>query len=166
VTAEERAETELAVVAPFVPWEIGSVFAPSAIPLHVTMLSNFVIDRAQLSEVLDRIEHVATSTSPLIALGGRPELFGPLRNVKVTELADSHQLMTVHLTLRGAVGDLGRPVEPSYQDAGFRPHVTEVAGSGLAQGEQALLETFAVLDCTAVDRVVVASYPAQPAGRC
>ena len=68
----------------------------------------------------------------------------------------SDQLRRLHYRLLNDVRRAGAdPVQPRYNGAGYRPHVSDTCdGPLITPGDQLVLRTLAILDCTRPARLL------------
>jgi hypothetical protein len=148
--------TELAVVVPLAAMPVGATYPAGRIPLHVTVLSNVVLDGAP--EVLvPALAAIAATTPVLASRAVTDELFGPNKDIAVTEIAVKPDLRRLRDRLFSAAAALGAtPVVPAFHGDGYRAHATVThSGERLAPGDTVVLGSLALLDCSSLVRRVI-----------
>lgn len=124
----------------------GTEFDAKHWPLHVTLVSNFVVDRKaaglfeQLAE-LAAIERIVTTTA------GDDDYFGPQKQVRVTTLVMTPELRSLHnriITLlknNDAIFDASQ-----YQEEGYRAHATVQLLKRLHKGDLVVIDELTIVD--------------------
>lgn len=147
------------MIAPLAPMSVGDEFdsGVGAVPLHMTVLTKVRVPRDRSAAVAAVVRNVAAVTAPFtIVAVGRAE-FGHQGTVQVTTVELSDQLRRLHTRLLDDVGRTGvDQVQPAYNGDGYRPHISDTRdGQLINPGEQLMLTTLAILDCTRPVRQLV-----------
>ena len=153
----------LVVVLPLAPLEVGSSFAVSAWPLHVTVLPPFLTD-APADAVAAAILAATREHPPLTVVAGPDDLFGRRHDIPVSLIAPSSELTLLHRTLVAAVHPFAaEPDEPAFTGGGFSAHVTHKPPARVHQGDSLTLSQIALVDMLprahAAGRTVLATHP-------
>jgi 2'-5' RNA ligase len=156
----------LVVVLPLTPLRVGSSFAVSAWPLHITVLPPFLTD-APAAAITSAIVSAVHPQPPLTVVAGLDELFGRRHDIPVTLVEPSVELAALHRTLVAAVRPFAaEPDEPAFTGAGFRAHVTHKPPARVHQGDTLTLTQLALVDMLprahAAGRTVLAAHPLSP----
>lgn len=143
---------ELVVIAPLAPVSVGDEFdsGVGAVPLHMTVLTKVRVRRDLSEAVAAAVRDIAVATAPVRLVAGGRAGFGHEGAVHVTTVEMSDQLRGLHSRLLKDVCRAGGvPVQPAYNGDGYRPHVSDTRDGQLVNpGEQLVLTTLAILDCT------------------
>lgn len=124
----------------------GTEFDAKHWPLHVTLASNFVVDRKSVG-LFDKLTELASSENPVTTTTGDDDYFGSQKQVHVTTLVMSQELQTLHNHIIALLKDLGATFdEPQYQEAGYRAHATVQAEKRLHKGEVVTIDELTVVD--------------------
>jgi 2'-5' RNA ligase len=153
---EVKQMSEVAVVFPLAEMQVGDTYVLNDIPLHLTVLSDARINSPILGFV-EEVRRVAEGWAPFTAEALDFQLFGPARNIPVTEVTVVPTLRRLHESLCEVVRSHGgEAVEPAYWGEGFRAHVTKTQrGLSVAPGEDVWLDRLAVIDCSEPIRSVI-----------
>lgn len=140
------------MIAPLAPMNVGDEFdsGVGAVPLHMTVLPKVRIARDRSAAVAAVVRGIASTTAPVgIVASGRAG-FGHEGSVQVTTVEMSDQLRRLHSRLLTDVCRAGaESVQAAYNGDGYRPHVSDTRDGQLVNpGDQLLLTTLAILDCT------------------
>ncbi|HEU5121234.1 MAG TPA: hypothetical protein VFT59_00165 [Candidatus Saccharimonadales bacterium] len=124
---------------------VGTEFSWTEWPLHVTLADVFKIDwdAPTIHEKLTTISHRIAAT----AIADHDELFGPEKNVRVTILDMSAELLELHYELVSLL-EKGNVVfnNPHYIKEGFRAHATVQSNNRLALGGVVTFNSFTLID--------------------
>jgi hypothetical protein len=153
----------LVVVLPLTPLEVGSSFAVSAWPLHITVLPPFLTD-APAREIAAAILAATRVHPPLTVVAGADELFGRRHTIPVSLVDASLELTALHRTLVTAIRPFAaEPDEPAFTGDGFRAHVTHKPPARVHPGDTLTLTQLALVDMLprahAAGRTVLAAHP-------
>lgn len=124
----------------------GTEFAASSWPLHVTLASNFVVDW-ESTGLIEKLSALLAKRDSVEAAVGDDEYFGPQKQVHVTLLEMSEELVSLHndtITLLkecGAVFD-----EPQYLEEGYRAHATVQTHPRLHKGDTVRINELTIVD--------------------
>lgn len=120
------------------PLKIGAAY--KTLPLHCTLLHRF-FSRLPPSDIDAKVRWLFAQTKPLLLTPEERIAFGPNR-VLVARLRLSPALQAIHLKLYGQLNELGvRYSETDWVGPGYKPHVTDQAGTSLALDESRLSRT-------------------------
>ena len=134
------------VVLPLTPMAVGDRFSTREWPLHVTLVQVFASD-ATPARVGSCLAVVAAAASPITAVAGEDEDFGPSRTIPVTVIEPSVELDALHAACVMALDRLGPVYEnPEYMDEGYRPHVTVKRHQRVTAGDRLELRQIALVD--------------------
>ena len=145
----------LAVVAVPEPLEKGARFPRAIWPSHVTLASNFFVD-ASPTDVVDAVRAVCLSAGPIAIRFEGMAWFGRDENIPV-QLVDSAQIVALHEQLADVLEALPlfEAEEPPYWRAGYRPHMTHVAGRDTPGGAELMLRHVVIADVEGADATVL-----------
>jgi 2'-5' RNA ligase len=126
--------------------EPGAEFAAKDWPLHITLVSNFAVDR--LTTRLDqRLENLMNTHNPIPATAGGEALFGADETVRVTVLEENASLSALHKATVDLLRNLGAQFdEPRYLEAGYRAHATVRPQARLNQADTILIDEITLID--------------------
>jgi len=134
------------VIAKFLePITDGTEFDANHWPLHVTLVSNFVLERKAVG-LFEQLAELAARKEPVTVIAGDDEYFGPQHQVHVTTLVMTSELQALHneiitlLKRDSAVLDA-----PRYQEAGYRAHAT-VQAERLRKGDLVVIDELTLVD--------------------
>jgi 2'-5' RNA ligase len=144
---------EVAVIAPLVPVVKGESFDYELIPLHVTLLPNFLIE-TEIETAVQAVARIAESWKAFEFRATGIDQFGPAADIEVVTIDASDELTKLHKSLREAFSGIGIAVNPEYHGAGYRPHSTTQPGSRVEVGETRVIDRLVLLDCTLPVRTV------------
>lgn len=114
-------------------------------PLHVTVVSNFVVDDRAPAEVASIVRDVATLYPRFTVNLGPLALFGPARDLPVL-LAEHAFLHVLHTKIAAAISELPafRPDSAEFWGPGYRPHATITSYSTPPPSRQTSITNLAV----------------------
>ena len=136
----------LVIVASLESLTVGTTFATSRFPLHVTLVPPFRVD-CELTTLIAAVEEVSRETGCMLAEVFGQEQFGPDANIAVALIRSIASILNVHSRLTEALMPLGwLAKEPHYDGEGFRPHITGTDDRHVSLGEQFLLDQVAVIE--------------------
>lgn len=152
--------SEVAVISPLEEMRVGDTYVLDDLPLHLTVLPNARFDSPSM-RCVEEVRRIATSFRPFVAGALRFEMFGPNRDIPVTEIRVVRELRQLHEELRDAVRKVGGvAVEPAYWGAGYRAHVTKTQRHrSIEPGDEVWIDRLALIDCTEPVRRVVSVEP-------
>lgn len=152
----------LAVVAIPAPLEMSAQFPRATWPAHVTLAGNFLVD-APLTRVSEVTRAACANVEPMTARFEGVELFGRERDIPV-QLVRSAQVVSLHNRLAADLEKLASfsPEEPLHWRAGFRAHMTHVAGRETPEGDELLLDHVAIAEIDGAHASVVDVFPLAP----
>lgn len=115
-------------------------------PLHVTLVSNFVVDWNS-TDLLKKLHDLLAKTHPVHVVAGDDEFFGGARNVRVTILDMTPELMTFHKQIITILEDAGAVFdEPEFGGDGYRAHATVQKAHRLHKGDRVLIDEVTIVD--------------------
>lgn len=136
----------LVIVLPVTPLRVGSSFAVSAWPLHITALPPFLTD-APADEIAAAIDAAARTQPPLTVITGADELFGRRHDIPVSLIQPHDELTALHRTLVGTLRPFAaEPDEPAFTGPGFRAHITHKPPARVHPGDTLTLSQLALVD--------------------
>lgn len=114
-------------------------------PVHVTVLSNFVVDDYAVAAVTSIVREGTGRQSAFDVDLGPRAMFGPRRDVPVL-LAEHPVFHALHGSLSGSVEPLSgfRPDHVEFWGAGYRPHATVSSDAQSAGARQISITNLAV----------------------
>lgn len=135
------------VIAKFLePVADGTEFAATHWPLHVTLASNFVVDRKAIN-LFDELEELASKENSVTTTASEDDYFGPQKQVHVTTLTMTSELQTLHTHIIALLKSLGATFdEPQYQEEGYRAHATVQADKRLHKGDTVTIDELTIVD--------------------
>lgn len=135
----------LVIIAPIEPLAVGDRHAVERFPLHATVVPPFTCLSGRRA-VEEAVASVAAITQPVPTAVGASARFGRNRDVPVA-LIEPELLAELHARLVVELESLGwSPVDPDFNGAGYRPHVTATREAALAVGAVLILDHLAVVD--------------------
>ncbi|MFC9560859.1 2'-5' RNA ligase family protein [Agromyces sp. NPDC056965] len=145
----------LAVVAVPVPIEKGTRFPRATWPSHVTLASNFFVDAA-LAEVVDAVRAACVGAGPITIQFEGIAQFGRDKGIRV-QLVNSAQTVALHEQLADLLEALPHfaAEESLYWRAGYRPHMTHVAGRDTPDDAELMLRHVVIADIDGADATVL-----------
>ena len=149
---------ELVVIAPLVPVGLGDEFAGAGtVPLHLTVLPKVRLPADRSADLSAVVDDIAATTAPIAVVADGRAGFGHDGEIPVTTVELSATLRRLHLRLRDDVLRVGAvAAQPAYSGDGYRPHVSDTGdGAKVSPGEQMLLTSLTILDCTLPTRRLV-----------
>lgn len=124
----------------------GTEFDAKHWPLHVTLASNFVIDRKGVG-LFEKLTTLASTEKGITATAGQDDSFGPQKQVHVTTLVMTPALKQLHTHIIALLKDLGATFdEPQYQEAGYRAHATVQIDNRLHEHDVVTIDELTVVD--------------------
>lgn len=152
-----------AVVAVPAPLEEGARFPRAVWPAHVTLASNFTVDTA-LVQVVDAVRAACVDVEPMTIRFEEKAQFGPNQDIPV-QLVSSAHVVSLHERLADVLEALPQfaAEEPLYWRAGYRPHMTHVAGRDTPEGSKAVLRIVVIAEIDGATASVVGQFPLYPA---
>lgn len=135
------------VIATFLePIIDGTEFDAKHWPLHVTLASNFVIDR-KATGLFEKLSELGTNEQVIATTAGEDDYFGLHKQVHVTTLVMTPELRALHNNIIALLKNLGATFdEPQYQEKGYRAHVTVQADKRLHKGDAVSISNLTVVD--------------------
>lgn len=134
------------IVKFFDPIADGTEFDAKHWPLHVTLASNFVVDRKAVG-LFDRLVKLASNEKSVTTTASGEDYFGPQKQVHVTTLTMTPEVRTLHNHIIALLKNLGATFdEPQYQEEGYRAHATIQVDKRLHEGDAVNIDEFTVVD--------------------
>lgn len=128
------------------PMTDGTEFDAKNWPLHVTLASNFIIDRKHVG-LLEKLEVFARNEKSITTTAGNDAYFGPQKHVHVTTLVITPALKELHYHIIALLKRLGATFDdPQYQEAGYRAHVTVQVDKRLTKNDPVIIDELTVVD--------------------
>lgn len=143
---EELFTQKWAIISLLEEKEEGHRFNHTDTPLHVTLAGVFAVELS--GNLLAESMSDAMRGQPSIEVTAeRRALFGPGKDISVTALCISDEVMQLHDRVYSWLGELGVVYNsPEYQGKGFLPHVTDQKSSILNVGDTCLLQSVSLID--------------------
>lgn len=124
----------------------GTEFDAKHWPLHVTLASNFIIDR-KAADLFENLAELASNEKPVTTTASEDDYFGPQKQVHVTTLTMTPELSSLHNHIIALLKNLGATFdEPHYQEEDYRAHATVQAEKRLHKGDAVNIDEFTVVD--------------------
>lgn len=124
----------------------GTEFDAKHWPLHVTLASNFIVDRKAVN-LFDKLAELTSNENSVTTTAGEDDYFGPQKQVHVTTLTMTSELQTLHNHIIALLKNIGATFdEPQYQEEGYRAHATVQADKSLHKGDAVTIDEFTVVD--------------------
>ena len=134
------------IVASLESLTVGTTFATSRFPLHVTLVPPFRVD-CELPTLLTAVKMVSRKTGRMLAEVIGHEQFGANADIHVALIRPTESVLNAHFYLTEALTPLGwAATEPHYNGEGFRPHITGTDERHVRLGEQFPLNQIAVIE--------------------
>jgi 2'-5' RNA ligase len=131
----------------------GTEFDAKNWPLHVTLASNFVVDRKAVN-LFERLAELASSENSVATVASDDDYFGAQKQVHVTTLTMTPELQSLHNRIIALLKSLGATFdEPQYQEEGYRAHATVQADKRLHKGDVVIVDEFTVVDMFPYDDI-------------
>lgn len=146
----------LAITLQHPPVTIGFRTSADRWPPHTTVMQSFHVE-ADVDVVVALVQRRAEHASPIDAVAGHIEGFGPNRDIRVTVLTNAEPIVELHEALLGDLQALPgfAPDVPEWAGPGFRPHVTAGSWGELSPGERMVFDRIALVDLGASDSLHV-----------
>ena len=136
----------LVIVASLESLSVGTSFATSRFPLHVTLVPPFRVD-CELPTLIAAVKRISRETECMLAEVIGHEQFGPDADIAVALIRPIESVLNAHSRLTEALRPLGWVAkEPHYNGEGFRPHITGTDDRHIRLHEQLLLNQIAVIE--------------------
>lgn len=124
----------------------GTEFDAKHWPLHMTLASNFVVDR-RATDLFGKLAELVDNEAPATTVASEDDYFGPQKQVHVTTLTMTPELQALHNHIIALLKNLGATFdEPQYQEEGYRAHATVQADARLHKGDTVTIDEFTVAD--------------------
>lgn len=125
---------------------VGTEFMMSDWPLHITLVANFAINLSQ-GQIIEGFKYIVGQQSACEAIAGEDEYFGPEKQVHVTLLEPTKQLMDLHLNLVSPLRRFNAVFdEPKYLESGYRAHATVQKTRRLKHGDKVAINELSLVD--------------------
>lgn len=125
---------------------VGDEFDMSEWPLHVTLVANFAVNLPQ-NKVIEHFNHIVAQQCVCESKAAEDDYFGPEKQVHVTVLEPTKQLMDIHLNLIAYIKKLDAVFdEPKYLESGYRAHATIQKIQTLQLGDKVRIEELSLID--------------------
>lgn len=124
----------------------GTGFSARDWPLHVTLVSNFVVDW-KTTGLFDKLTYLLSRHKPIQVTAADDEFFGSDKQIQVTILEMNADLIALHndivklLKSVGAVFD-----EPQFLERGYRAHVTVTPKARISKGDLVDIDNITIVD--------------------
>ena len=136
----------LVIVASLESLSVGTSFATSRFPLHVTLVPPFRVD-GELPTLIAAVKRISRETECMLAEVIGHEQLGPDADIAVALIRPIESVLNAHSRLTEALSPLGWVAkEPHYNGEGFRPHITGTDDRHIRLQEQLLLNQIAVIE--------------------
>lgn len=124
----------------------GTEFAATNWPLHVTLASNFVVDR-EATGLFEELSALLAERKPIVTTAGDDEHFGPQKQVHVTLLKMNEELKSLHNDIIFLLKNVGAVFdEPRYLEEGYRAHATVQSHARLHKGDMVHIDALTIVD--------------------
>lgn len=123
---------------------VGAEF--SQWPLHITLAFYFSFDSTREAEIIDGISEVARGFGSIVANPGQIAMFGPNKDVAVTEINDNEgELAKLHRLLIDKLSELDCDfVDLTYSFDNFKSHVSD-QGLGRCPREAFIIRDISIM---------------------
>ena len=139
--------TQKYVIVKFLePVDDGTEFDARHWPLHVTLASNFVVDRKAVG-LFEKLTELAANEKTVGTTASDDDYFGPQKQAHVTTLAMTPELQSLHEHIIALLKNVGSTFdEPQYQEEGYRAHATVQTDRRLQKGDVVAIDGLTVVD--------------------
>lgn len=124
----------------------GSSFSANNWPLHITLIDVFAIhwDVPTMTEKLTRF---TKNQAPIPSTAKSDTMLGPQKQVRVTLLEKTNELIKLHNSLITLFEQGGlKPNNPQFVKTGFLPHATVQKHARLRKGDQVFFNALSLVD--------------------
>ncbi len=115
-------------------------------PLHITLVANFTVpyDAQELADVIgDKLR----DQKALELVAGADEYFGANRDIQVTAMVMTPDMLELHKKLVGILETEGAAFdEPKYMKDGYRAHATVQKKARLHTGDSVAIDEITIVD--------------------
>lgn len=132
----------------------GIVFSKTEWPLHMTILRPFFSD-SEGSQLIEILQNSLEGKQTISLFGRTKEMFGPNRDIEVTELGHTTEIQNLH----DSIMDAFQPFIcfESEQYPHYRPHVTKRGGREVPIGEEIVIDSVSLVKIENDSRRVLAA---------
>jgi 2'-5' RNA ligase len=128
------------------PKDEGDEWKSNKWPLHVTIADTFAVDWDK-NNLKQKFTNLIQKQPIATATGDHFEYFGPEKEVKVTILDMSEELVSLHNNVVRLLKDAGAVFnDPQYTEEGFRAHATVQSHASVKKGESLIFNALAIID--------------------
>ena len=126
--------------------EEGYEYTSNNWPLHVTIADTFSIEM-DYSKFINKLTRLAKTFKSVVAVGSHTEHFGPEKQVEVTILDASKELITLHYEVVKFLKTAGVKFnDPQYTESGFKAHATVQPHAKISIGDKIILSNLTLID--------------------
>ena len=126
--------------------EEGDEYTSNSWPLHVTIADTFSIEM-DFSKFIEELSRLAKTFKSAEAVGSYTEHFGIEKQVEVTILDMSKELITLHYEVVKFLKTAGVKFnDPQYTESGFKAHATVQPHAKISIGDKVIINNLALID--------------------
>jgi hypothetical protein len=140
------------LIVSFLQQDFPLEFLQSDWPLHVTIVRPFFSNHSE-EEFVHVLSTICAQTKPLPTAGKSRELFGPNRDIPVTELENTPALQLLHEEIMSVCGAWMEFKTPQYHT--YRPHATDQTAGSVSVGEAVVIRSISLIESRGDKRRVV-----------
>lgn len=141
---------------------VGYEFTSADLPLHLTHIDSFETEMKP-SELINKLSVLLENQRALTVTAVADKMYGPNKDIPVTELELTLELKTLHDTLVGFLSDEGIVLRnPQFNGSNFTPHVSVYGEKRVAVGQDVVISDVSlatkVSDAEDANRRVLANF--------
>ncbi len=124
----------------------GTEFSARDWPLHVTLVSNFVVDW-ETTGLFEKLTYLLSRHKPIQVTAADDEFFGSEKQIRVTILDMNAGLIVLHKDIVKLLKSVGAVFdEPQYLEKGYRAHVTVTPKARAMKGDVVDIDNVTIVD--------------------
>lgn len=115
-------------------------------PLHITLVSNFILDIEKVN-LINKLSDLVSAITPVQVWAGNDEYFGKDKKIQVTVLDMTKELLSLHKQVIALLENVGAVFdEPQYNNDGYRAHATVQKTLRLNKGDTITIDKITLVD--------------------
>lgn len=129
-----------------------TTFHKSKWPLHMTIIRPFASSK-NVKDIIDTLKIFCSNKKVIKTKGKSYEMFGPDKNIPVTELENTTETKSLHDDILHICSSWLEFKKPTYDI--YRPHVTDQGNQKISIGESVVIETISLVEMIGEDRRIM-----------
>jgi hypothetical protein len=128
----------------FEPHPVGHEFTVDSLPLHISIIDSFEVN-LEADELAAKLRAALKNQKPFSVMALADEMYGPEKDIPVTTLELSAELVSLHRIIIALLMQEGAVLKnPQFNGDNFTPHISIYGSKRVNPGEQVLINDISI----------------------